>query len=476
MTALEWPVLLIAVIIIGMLWMLPWRFRRTPRPPPGSRLPPMPPASSIIGHLELLDPRLYKKAMLLSKEYGPVFRLQLFSREVVIVNDHENLKAFATAKELLNRPQEMTRGSDYYNGVMTLNGELWSANRRFCMTMLRDLGFANCKMEEKMMTEFKLLKEKIDKTNGEPMPIGRYIPECLTCNIAAFFHGSCIPNNSTLRLQFKSLVSRLLKVFGVADILVFAPPFIQRLLRYVPYTSIGKGHALMEELDQFIIDEILTTPSTNIDDRKRNFVRRYIEKVEESKEDTNSKFKLSSELSDSCDSETYDTVDSPFLFDPPPRRPVAERQALALQYRDEGDENVCCRQVPAVRGLMNGLGSNCITHHTLFPLLCLVGDLLEINRRQLEFYNPTYLEHADRNRLGQRGQHRQCTNDGGRDGRRGLHSFAVRQSTMSHGQSQYWTKHINNATTRSDVLVLASEVGVASFHSGNRVGSSWEWR
>ncbi|KAH7972203.1 hypothetical protein HPB52_009144 [Rhipicephalus sanguineus] len=61
------------------------------------------------------------------------------------------------------------------------------------------------------------------------------------------------------------------------------------------------------------------------------------------------------------------------------------------------DENVCCRQVPAVRGLMNGLGSNCITHHTLFPLLCLVGDLLEINRRQLEFYNPTYLEHADRN-------------------------------------------------------------------------------
>ncbi|KAH7972202.1 hypothetical protein HPB52_009143 [Rhipicephalus sanguineus] len=123
------------------------------------------------------------------------------------------------------------------------------------------------------------------------MPIGRYIPECLTCNIAAFFHGSCIPNNSTLRLQFKSLVSRLLKVFGVADILVFAPPFIQRLLRYVPYTSIGKGHALMEELDQFIIDEILTTPSTNIDDRKRNFVRRYIEKVEESKEDTNSKFK-----------------------------------------------------------------------------------------------------------------------------------------------------------------------------------------
>ncbi|KAL1445490.1 hypothetical protein MTO96_045004, partial [Rhipicephalus appendiculatus] len=151
MTALDWPAFLITFIIIGMLWMLTWRYRRTPRPPSGTQLPPMPPTSSIIGHLELLDPRLHKKAMQLAKEYGPVIRLQLFSREVVIVNDLENLKAFATAKELLNRPQEMTRGSDNYNGLMTLNGELWSANRRFCMTMLRDLGFANCKMEEKMM-------------------------------------------------------------------------------------------------------------------------------------------------------------------------------------------------------------------------------------------------------------------------------------------------------------------------------------
>ncbi|KAL1482172.1 hypothetical protein MTO96_033988 [Rhipicephalus appendiculatus] len=47
-----------------------------------------------------------------------------------------------------------------------------------------------------------------------------------------------------------------------------------------------------------------------------------------------------SELLDSCDSDADDAIAAAFLFDPPPRRPVAEHdgqaQHLALQYRDEG--------------------------------------------------------------------------------------------------------------------------------------------
>ncbi|KAL1474719.1 hypothetical protein MTO96_020522 [Rhipicephalus appendiculatus] len=42
--------------------------------------------------------------------------------------------------------------------------------------------------------------------------------------------------------------------------------------------------------------------------------------------------------------------------------------------------------------------TTCICAHRMFPLLCLDGDLLEVNRMQLHFYNPTYLEGLDRNR------------------------------------------------------------------------------
>ncbi|KAH7965266.1 hypothetical protein HPB49_005698 [Dermacentor silvarum] len=53
--------------------------------------------------------------------------------------------------------------------------------------------------------------------------------------------------------------------------------------------------------------------------------------------------------------------------------------------------------VVAIRHLLSTDELACITEHRLFPLLCLDGDLIEVNRRQLHFYNPTYLEHADRN-------------------------------------------------------------------------------
>ncbi|KAH6926121.1 hypothetical protein HPB50_014775 [Hyalomma asiaticum] len=258
--ASEWQVLLVASVVASLLWILSRAFNQQLMPPPGSKFPPMPPTSSVIGHLELLDPLLHKKALLLAKDYGPVFRLKLFTREAVIINDLENLKAFSTVDELLDRPEELNRGQEFYNGLMTLNGELWSANRRFCMTMLRDLGFARCKTEEKMMTEFNILKKKIEELNGEPVPVGRYIPECLTSNIAAFFHGSCLPENSSVRLQFNDLLRRFLEIFAVADVLVFAPKFVQRLLGHFPFTTIGKGHVLMDELDRFIIAAPFVSP------------------------------------------------------------------------------------------------------------------------------------------------------------------------------------------------------------------------
>uniref|UniRef100_A0A224YWL5 Cytochrome p450 cyp2 subfamily protein n=1 Tax=Rhipicephalus zambeziensis TaxID=60191 RepID=A0A224YWL5_9ACAR len=290
MMTLEWQTILLTFIITALLWMVSRWCRRIPVPPPGAQIPPMPPPSSVIGHLELLDLCLHKKALSWAKQYGPVFRLQLLSREVVIVNDLENLKAFSKAKELLNRPEEMNRSQEFYKGLLTLNGQVWSANRRFCMTMLRDLGFAKCKTEEKMMRESYILKKNIDEANGEPVAMGRYIPECITCNIATFFHGGCIPNNASVRYEFNSLLNRFLKIFGVADILVFTPKFIQRLLGHLPFTSISKGHALSQELDKFIIKEILTKPPVNAEETKRDFVQRYIKKVEESKEETDSKF------------------------------------------------------------------------------------------------------------------------------------------------------------------------------------------
>ncbi|XP_049274831.1 uncharacterized protein LOC119404461 [Rhipicephalus sanguineus] len=98
---------------------------------------------------------------------------------------------------------------------------------------------------------------------------------------------------------------------------------------------------------------------------------------------------------------------SPFDFDPPSREPTDLcRTERIEQWQNEGcscgeclparsDEMLCCRSIPVVAAMLGG--TTCICEHRVFPLLCLDGDLLEVSRRQLNFYNPTYLEGADRN-------------------------------------------------------------------------------
>uniref|UniRef100_A0A131YD11 Secreted protein n=1 Tax=Rhipicephalus appendiculatus TaxID=34631 RepID=A0A131YD11_RHIAP len=58
---------------------------------------------------------------------------------------------------------------------------------------------------------------------------------------------------------------------------------------------------------------------------------------------------------------------------------------------------LCWRSIPVILSMLGP--TTCICAHRMFPLLCLDGDLLEVNRMQLHFYNPTYLEGLDRNRL-----------------------------------------------------------------------------
>ncbi|KAL3247413.1 hypothetical protein MRX96_057074 [Rhipicephalus microplus] len=74
-----------------------WLLRR--RAPPGSRLPPMPPASSYRGHVEFFRPDFHRTICLKwAKEYGPVFRMKINVLNVVILNDYENIKKIIQQK------------------------------------------------------------------------------------------------------------------------------------------------------------------------------------------------------------------------------------------------------------------------------------------------------------------------------------------------------------------------------------------
>ncbi|XP_077552153.1 cytochrome P450 2G1-like isoform X2 [Haemaphysalis longicornis] len=220
--------------------------------PPGARLPPMPPSSSYRGHVEIQAHDFFKtKALEWASMFGPVYRLKFNGMNIVVVNDFESTRKFLNTNEILYRSKTLGTHREYFAGVGSLNGKLWSANKKFCMTMLRDLGFARTTMEDKMMEEFSHLAEKIRKTNGEPINIREYIQPCASSNIASFFYARRLPPDHPSRQKLQNLITELFVHFQAGPLYHFFPTLLRRILERLSSTRLGRISASMTALEKF---------------------------------------------------------------------------------------------------------------------------------------------------------------------------------------------------------------------------------
>ncbi|XP_077535945.1 vitamin D 25-hydroxylase-like [Haemaphysalis longicornis] len=255
--------------------------------PPGARLPPMPPSSSYRGHVEIQAHDFFKtKALEWASLYGPVYRLKFNGMNIVVVNDFESTRKFLNTNEILYRSKTLGTHREYFAGVGSLNGKLWSANKKFCMTMLRDLGFARTTMEDKMMEEFSHLAEKIRNTNGEPINVREYIQPCASSNIASFFYARRLPPDHPSRQKLQNLITELFVHFQAGPLYHFFPTLLRRILERLSATRLGRISASMTALEKFTEKQILDYKAEQTTDVSRDFIHQYIRKIEETKEDS----------------------------------------------------------------------------------------------------------------------------------------------------------------------------------------------
>ncbi|KAH6926450.1 hypothetical protein HPB50_018710 [Hyalomma asiaticum] len=94
----------------------------------------MPPASSLLGHVELLSKGFHRtKCLEWVKEYGPVIRLRIGLKHVVIVNEYNAIKKFWNTKELLQRWSTFTGYTDTYKGRRDCPGQTFAIMEIFLM-------------------------------------------------------------------------------------------------------------------------------------------------------------------------------------------------------------------------------------------------------------------------------------------------------------------------------------------------------
>ncbi|KAL8173101.1 UNVERIFIED_CONTAM: hypothetical protein K2H54_040068 [Gekko kuhli] len=107
----------------------------------------------------------------LSKQYGPVFSIQMGSQNMVVLTGYKTVKealvnqadAFAE-RPLVPMFEDFAKGY----GVVFSHGENWKVMRRFTLTTLRDYGMGKRTIEDRIVEECHFLLQKFESYKGKP--------------------------------------------------------------------------------------------------------------------------------------------------------------------------------------------------------------------------------------------------------------------------------------------------------------------
>ncbi|XP_015272809.1 PREDICTED: cytochrome P450 2K4-like [Gekko japonicus] len=135
-------------------------------------LPPGPRPWPLIGNLHLVDlKRPYRTLSQLSKQYGPVFSIQMGVQKMVVLTGYETVKEALVnqADAFAGRPiiPIIERTLKSY-GVVFSHGENWKVMRRFMLTTLRDYGMGRKTTEDRIVEECHFLIQKFESYKGKP--------------------------------------------------------------------------------------------------------------------------------------------------------------------------------------------------------------------------------------------------------------------------------------------------------------------
>ncbi|XP_075721410.1 cytochrome P450 2C20-like [Rhipicephalus microplus] len=276
--------LVVAFALYFLLKAVIQRWRKGRRFPAGTVRPPMPPRSTIFGHEELNRPGFHcTKAVEWAKQYGPVYRLNLNFTDVVVLSDVQSIKKFCKNADGLYRSGCFIVGRDYNKGLATQNGECWVANKRYCMSVLRDLGFAKTSMEKRMMDDFRQLESRLKDSKAEPVHIRPLILRCVTSNIMSFFYPNGLPGEEAALLKATTILDSMRTTMLGGAVIQFLPSLVRNFLYHLPFTRNGKVDAIMAAMDNFVRDQNEKYKPRTRENGRLGFIEGYAKKIAEAK-------------------------------------------------------------------------------------------------------------------------------------------------------------------------------------------------
>ncbi|XP_035217941.1 cytochrome P450 2B9-like [Stegodyphus dumicola] len=190
-TTLIFVTVLIALVSLFISWK-----KRGQNPLPG------PMGLPLVGYIPFMTRKPYIKLQQLAKIYGPVYRIQLGSHNVVVLCDFQSIKDAFASDAFMGRPAdlpfELSEESIRTGAFLDLP---WKEQRRFSLHMLRDLGFGKTRMEEHIKEEILELLQRIEDYHESPVKIGELLTPSMSNNIASLIFGKRLKPDDPKRIK-----------------------------------------------------------------------------------------------------------------------------------------------------------------------------------------------------------------------------------------------------------------------------------
>ncbi|KAL1433110.1 hypothetical protein MTO96_002075 [Rhipicephalus appendiculatus] len=192
----------------------------------------------------------------LSKQYGPIIKLRLGCKDVLVLNDLTSIKEGLSNPDVLYRPSDFIFRHLGIEGIASINGEQWQVNRRYCFHVLRDLGFARKSMEKHIQEEVQSFMAMLASGKKAPMMVAHTLASSVANNITALVFGERYDLGDPKGRYVERMLSKLLReahFFSLTDFL----PALRYLRRFIRNEVSEREGAMEEHLDKDFIDGYL---------------------------------------------------------------------------------------------------------------------------------------------------------------------------------------------------------------------------
>lgn len=256
-----------------------------------AKLPPGPAGFPLLGHMPYGSNCInYVKCSEWTKEYGPIFRINMGITNVVILNTLEAIKEFMSKKEILSRPETLTFSRSGVRGVGTINGKPWADNRRFCLHEMRNLGFGKGSMEEYIKDEAQVLADKIGEFQGTPLYIQKFLVPSTSNNITMLVFGTRYSYDDPRRQALDQLLDKMRKLAFTGSFIAAMPAWVYNIAARISFTKTYASTKLAGEISNFIREQIEEHERTLEQRSHHDFIDGYLKIMKERENDPGSLF------------------------------------------------------------------------------------------------------------------------------------------------------------------------------------------